>query len=192
MEEQIFKSQQILQQQLQPGKAKRQKLDNTMKTTSLEFSSPLPDNNSPISGVVDQPLLELANYQQATDDNTERESEKSSRLKPLSRKLRRQEHWKRRLLLSKSLSPSVAEANSSTNVTPIAITQQQYANARSVNVNDLLRYTPTDTVSSKQWCQSTSVATNNLISKHAVMEFYLKEKLRESSLREFEMFLKTN
>ena len=80
LEEQIFKSQQILQQQLQPGKAKRQKLDNTMKTTSLEFSSPLPDNNSPISGVVDQPLLELANYQQATDDNTERESEKSSRL----------------------------------------------------------------------------------------------------------------
>ena len=33
---------------------------------------------------------------------------------------------------------------------------------------------------------------NGSINKASVMEFYLKEKLRESGLREFEMFLKSN
>lgn len=179
------------QQEQQQPKRKKAKKERKVAVDGVEFASPILQNTSRITSREEQPtsyeqphLEALARSQ--TTDSTVRELNKSTRLKPIiSRKLRRQEHWRNRVSMS-VFSPASSEKP--TNFTPPTSYENQQclqtiSSASSVIGNEFKR---------AEWQTPSTMVVNNFISKSSVMEFYLKEKLRESGLREFEMFLKSN
>ena len=192
--QQIQQHQQEQQQQPQQQLPKRKKAKKERKVTGgVELASPVLQSTSwttsqekePTSD--GQPHLEALGGSKLTD-NTAQKLDKSTRLKPIiNRKLRRQEHWRNRLSMS-MFSP--ASSQKSTNfITPTSHGNQQCLQTSSSSVSSSV-------IGSESKCaegQTPSImAANNFINKASVMEFYLKEKLRESGLREFEMFLKSN
>jgi len=185
--------QQQQQQQPQQQLPKRKKAKKERKVTGgVDLASPVLQSTSwttsqekePTSD--GQPHLEALGGSKLTD-NTAQKLDKSTRLKPIiNRKLRRQEHWRNRLSMS-TFSP--ASSQKSTNfITPTSHGNQQCLQTSSSVSSSV--------IGSESKCaegQTPSImAANNFINKASVMEFYLKEKLRESGLREFEMFLKSN
>ena len=191
----IQQHQQEQQQQQQPQQQlpKRKKAKKERKVTGgVDLASPVLQSTSwttsqekePTSD--GQPHLEALGGSKLTD-NTAQKLDKSTRLKPIiNRKLRRQEHWRNRLSMS-TFSP--ASLQKSTNfITPTSHGNQQCLQTSSSVSSSV--------IGSESKCaegQTPSImAANNFINKASVMEFYLKEKLRESGLREFEMILKSN
>ena len=113
----------------------------------------------------------------------------STRLKPTSnRHIRRQEHWRLRLENKRKPKRDTPTTSAAATATPAINQHWQFS-----GVNSIESVSEQSPLSSAQWQNHLhSSATNAFISKHSVMEYFLMDKLRESSLREFEMFLKSH
>jgi tyrosyl-tRNA synthetase len=118
------------------------------------------------------PEPQLSNSAETSPDDyvKQQQSESTNRLKPLTqRRLNRIAHMKKKASFSPR--PTISDTATTRRVTP-----EQHC-LETIN-----------TMSSMSSSTFSSIPKTH-ISKASVMEFYLKEKLRESSIREFEMML---
>ena len=186
--------QQYQQEQQQPQQQlpKQKKAKKERKVTGgVKFASPVLQSTSwttsqekePTSD--GQPHLEALGGSNITD-NTVRKLDKTTRLKPIiNRKLRRQEHWRNRVSMS-MFSPASSQKST------YFITPTSHGNQQCLQTISSVSSSVIGSESKRaEWQKPSIMAANNFINKASMME-YLKEKRRESGLREFEMFLKSN
>jgi hypothetical protein len=174
LEESISTNKQIIeQQQQQQQQLQLQQINHHYKSnkkakkdkSAVRTMDPEPTTTSP------EP--QLSNSAETSPDDyvkQQQQSESTNRLKPLTqRRLNRIAHIKKKASFSPR--PTVSDTATTRRVTP-----EQHC-LETIN-----------TMSSMSSSTFSSIPKTH-ISKASVMEFYLKEKLRESSIREFEMML---
>jgi hypothetical protein len=166
---QIIEQQQQQQQQLQ---LQLQQINHHYKSnkkakkdkSAVRTMDPEPTTTSP------EPQLSNSAETSPDDYVKQQQSESTNRLKPLTqRRLNRIAHMKKKASFSPR--PTISDTATTRRVTP-----EQHC-LETIN-----------TMSSMSSSTFSSIPKTH-ISKASVMEFYLKEKLRESSIREFEMML---
>jgi hypothetical protein len=195
LEERISTNQQIIeqqqQQQLQPpapqpqqshqnqqqsnciNSNKKARKEKAAARTTTEFHSPDPTITA---SQAPQPVS-TGEASSPADYGNQHQSESTTRLKPLTeRRLKRKVLWKR--MNSFSPQPERSDKKQSL-ITPRVTPEQQCLETSS-------------SMSSSMSSSTFYGIPKTHISKSAVMEFYLKEKLREASVREFEMMLMNN
>ena len=186
--QQIIEQQQQQQQQPQPQQShqnqqqsycinsnKRAKKEKAAARITTEFHSPDPTT----AAQAPQPVStgDSAEASSPADYGKQHQSESTTRLKPLTeRRLKRKVLWKRMI----SYSPPSESSDKKQSLTTPRVTPQQQCFETSSSMSS--------SMSSSTFC----CIPKTHISKSAVMEFYLKEKLREASVREFEMMLMNN
>ena len=152
-------------------KAKKEKA----AARTLEFHSPDPTTASQAP----QPVStgDSAEASSPADDGKQHQFESTTRLKPLTeRRLKRKVLWKKYI----SYSPPPERSEKKQSLTNPRVTPEHQSLETS------------SSMSSSMFSSTFHCTPKTHISKSAVMEFYLKEKLREASVREFEMMLMNN
>ena len=169
LEESISTNKQIIeQQQLQLQQINHHYKSNKKAKkdkSAVRTMDPEPTTTSP------EPQLSDSAETSPDDYVKQQQSESTNRLKPLTqRRLNRIAHMKKKASFSPR--PTISDTATTRRVTP-----EQHC-LETIN-----------TMSSMSSSTFSSIPKKTHISKASVMEFYLKEKLRESSIREFEMML---
>ena len=191
--QQIIEQQQQQQQQQPPAPQPQQSHQNQQQSNCInsnkkakkekaaarittEFHSPDPTT----AAQAPQPVSTGDSADEASspaDYGKQHQSESTTRLKPLTeRRLKRKVLWKRMI----SYSPPSESSDKKQSLTTPRVTPEQQCFETSSSMSS--------SMSSSTFC----CIPKTHISKSAVMEFYLKEKLREASVREFEMMLMNN
>ena len=171
LEESISTNKQIIEQQ-QQQQLQLQQINHHYKSNKKAKKDKSAVRKMDPEPTTASPEPQLSNSAETSPDDyvNLQQSESTNRLKPLTqRRLNRIAHMKKKASFSPR--PTISDTATTRRVTP-----EQHC-LETIN-----------TMSSMSSSTFSSIPKTH-ISKASVMEFYLKEKLRESSIREFEMML---